>query len=72
MSNILSVGYNENIIQERLEQYERDGKMLDFWLEKRADALRAVEVADANIEYLTKLMAGKIGRTALRPEDETN
>jgi hypothetical protein len=70
--NILSQGYEDNDRDFRLEQFEKDKNMLAFWLQKQEDAQRAVDVANTNIEYLTKLMAGKIGRTALRPEDETN
>lgn len=52
--NILSQGYEDNDRDFRLEQFEKDKNMLAFWLQKQEDAQRAVDVANTNIEYLTK------------------
>lgn len=45
-----------------------DEKLMAFWQQQRLDALKALEVADRQIEYLSKFTVKKY---LDEPEDET-
>lgn len=40
------------------KQYESDRKLLAYWLARKADAQTALDTANRQIEYLTKLTLG--------------
>ena len=41
---------------EHSKQYESDRKLLAYWLARKADAQTALDTANRQIEYLTKLL----------------
>lgn len=67
--NILSQGYEDNERDYRLEQFERDARLLGHWILTRENALKTLEVADNQIEYLGRLMGGlPTARVVEKPE----
>jgi hypothetical protein len=44
---------------EKKPQADRDRELLAFWLQRRTDAQKALEVANNQIEYLTNFIIRK-------------
>lgn len=43
---------------EHSKQFESDQKLLAYWYARKADAMTALDTANRQIEYLTKLTLG--------------